>query len=874
MAKRKPPPPPVRKSDGAWEERVLDDIDRQILEHYLEIDDHGRFLSPPSTDDQLHEFIEIAFGFNIPRKVIEPGHSSPFQFVADCFFERVDFALAFANRTGGKALSIDTPIFTPQGWRSLGELKVGDYVFGRDGKPTQIITTSPVYTDHECFEVEFNSGETIVADGEHRWWVNRAKQEPRIWTTREMFSILQDPPRIGYSTMFWIAKALPIHLPEQKLLVPPYVVGAWLGDGSRHDNSFYSADEEIVERLRTLWSTRFCRKTNETGECRTYYLDNLRATLRKMGDWPKSGHEKHIPAPYLYASISQRLELLRGLMDTDGCVSTARTNRCEISTVDKPLADGILWLVRSLGEFPTLYERGPGLCNGRKCKDVYRIQWTSTGVFNPFHLSRKRERLTITSRRISHKIRNIQPIKSVPVCCIEVDHPDHLYLAGTSLVPTHNTQNVAILNVLDMLFKGGCEIASAGATKDQAKKAFSYAQECMEQGWFKTFCTRWEKKVGRPFVQKEIQEETVFGNGSTQQILTASSKGLRSPHPHKARLDEVDEIEWSVIQTGLSMIRSSRGIKAQNIFTSTRQHLDGSMQRLLDEAKQRGITVYEWNIWESLERCTRRCFQDPKYGDCPVFAFCQGKAHACDGFYAIEDFINKVRQIDKDTFETEWTNSKPSREKLVYPSFNENVHIIGPKELFKKFGVAYPSQYWPRICGTDFGGGPDHPFVYLKLCQLPSGAWLIFFEYFAYQKTMREHAQQIKASPFYHSGERNYSDHARQDRIELQKEHKIKTWAAEKDVRMGINEIDTLLKGFPVAGQMETRPMLYVWFECVNLIQEFRLYSWPIRKDGKPDRSGVPDKKNDHGMDASRYAIYSHKRKPKRVYRTRRSAYI
>ena len=519
--------------DDDWYDRIIDDVDQQILEHYLEIDDRGRFTRPPATDEELKEFIEIAFGIVVCTKVVEPGHKPPFQFLADCFFERVDFALAFANRNGGKT-----------------------------------------------------------------------------------------------------------------------------------------------------------------------------------------------------------------------------------------------------------------------------------------------------------------------IC-------------------------VAVLNVLDMLFKSNCEIASAGAVKDQAKKAYAYFQAFLEQQWFKDFCTRYERKVGRRFVQKEIQEETVFGNRSVQQILTATSKGLRSPHPHKARIDEIDEIEWSILQTGLSMTRSSRGIRAQNVFTSTRQHLDGSMQRLLEEAKERGISVYEWNIWESLQRCTRRCFQDPEFGDCPIFAFCQGKAHECDGFYEIGDFINKVRQIDQDTFDTEWLNKKPSREKLVYNAFNSNLHVLGQEELFNMTGCQYPSRYWQRISGIDFGGGPDHPFVYLKLCLLPNGAWLVFHEYVAWQKTMREHAAAIKASPYYVPGDRNYSDHARQDRIEL-KEQRIRTWPAEKDVRMGINEVKTLLKGFPVAGQLDPKPMLYVWYECSYTIKEFSLYSWPIRKDGKPDKTGVPDKKNDHAMDALRYAVYSYKRRPMRTYRARK----
>ena len=430
------------------------------------------------------------------------------------------------------------------------------------------------------------------------------------------------------------------------------------------------------------------------------------------------------------------------------------------------------------------------------------------------------------------------------------------------------TQSVAILNMLDMLFKEGCEIASLGAVKNQAKKAYSYFQEFTTQAWFVKFSANYAAVTGRTFLQKEIQEETSFGNESKQEILVATEKGLRSPHPHKARIDEVDEIAWSVLQTGLSMSRSTGAIRGQNIFTSTRQHAHGSMQALLDKAaKNNAIEVYEWNIWEAVKKCERRCFNDPVHGSCPIYSYCEGKAHRCDGFYEIEDFIDKVALIDREKFETEWENKKPSRTRLVYPNFNPQRHVMTPERLAKMTGRSRVPPTWNRGAGIDFGASPGHPFVYAKFAQIPNtGAWLLFYEYVAEQRLMRDHAEAIKRSPYWESNEQIYADTAgKQERMELSNKG-IRTKDAIKDVQMGIDFVRSQLAGFPPV----LEPMLYVWHECTFAIDEFNTYSWPTRPDGKPDRSGRPLQQDDHVMDSLRYFLYSRQHKRNTGYRMRR----
>jgi hypothetical protein len=417
------------------------------------------------------------------------------------------------------------------------------------------------------------------------------------------------------------------------------------------------------------------------------------------------------------------------------------------------------------------------------------------------------------------------------------------------------TYLVAVLNHLDMLFKWGCEVSSAGAVKDQAQRCYKYFTELNQLPAYQEFCKRFGKVTGRRFLESSIQSKTKFGNGAELEIITGSEKGFRGPHPQKSRIDEIDELEWDVFQTGLSMSKSTNEISGQDVFTSTRQKEQGTMDRLIEEADRRRVKIYEWNIWETLERCPRRCINDPVHGTCPVVKFCNGQAHDCDGYYRIEDFIEKVTGLDEDKFAREWVNKGASRERLVYHHFKKEQHVLDPDKLFKLTGFRSPSLEWTRVSGLDFGSSPGNPFVYLKLVKLPFGGWLVWWEYYAEQRLLRDHAWSIKNSPGYSMSEQIYGDWDAQDRLELA-QYGIRMRPAVKgpdSVAVGIDKINEYLQGYAPY----FRPHLYVWHECVNTIYEFTRYQWPVRADGRPDKSGRPRDGYDHAMDSMRYAVFS-----------------
>src|SRR4030042_1937957 len=173
------------------------------------------------------------------------------------------------------------------------------------------------------------------------------------------------------------------------------------------------------------------------------------------------------------------------------------------------------------------------------------------------------------------------------------------------------TLNISILNHLDMAFKPQCEITSAGSTITQAGKMYQYFTQFHSQNHY----------LNDLLFKDPTKSKSVYKNGSSIEIITGSMNGLNSPHPNKARIDEVELMEWDVLQQGLSMSISSNGVMAQNCFSSTRKEESGTMQRLLDKATTDkrttgGFKIYKWCIWEVLEKCNRKCKKDPVFGDC------------------------------------------------------------------------------------------------------------------------------------------------------------------------------------------------------------------------------------------------------------------
>ncbi|MDX6347680.1 MAG: replicative helicase [Streptomyces sp.] len=418
----------------------------------------------------------------------------------------------------GKALALDTVLPTPTGWTTMGEVNVGDLLLAADGTPTRVVAATDVMIGRPCYEVTFDDGTAVVADADHQWLTDtrasrRSAQENRpdrqsthaaVRTTKEIAATLRCTSLADQRLNHSVKNAAPLDLPHQKLPVPPYTLGAWLGDGHSEAARITSADPEVVQRVENegfevrrvgtsiTYALRFAVEEPELlerscvvcgkvfvpklahvrscgkscgGRARsvsapvphatcvdcgkvcfsafskprcstcTRSYGSLRTALRDLGVLG----DKHIPQEYLRGSIAQRRALLAGLLDTDGTVTN--TGSVQFTVTNRVLAEGFRELLVGLGYRCGMTTKS---VKGRteKSSIAYIVNFTTSD--DVFGLERKRrvhaERRRPGTPKLSQRfITDAREIESVPVRCVQVDNPEHLYLATRSMVPTHNS---------------------------------------------------------------------------------------------------------------------------------------------------------------------------------------------------------------------------------------------------------------------------------------------------------------------------------------------------------------------------------------------------------------------------------------------------
>ena len=231
----------------------------------------------------------------------------------------------------------------------------------------------------------------------------------------------------------------PVEIPEKDLSIPPYLLGAWLGDGSSASGRIYGIDfgvfENAVSSEFPIASIKHQASKVENGnDVAIVRFEGLTTALRENNLL----HHKHIPQDYLWASIEQRLALVQGLMDTDGNINTNGT--AEFVNTNQNIVEGLAQLLRSLGHKVAVRE-GRAKLNGKDCGPVWKIKFKPKMMV--CRLTRKAERIDLSKNRRTVDFRYIKSAKRLPskvhMKCIEVTSPDHLYLATENFIPTHNT---------------------------------------------------------------------------------------------------------------------------------------------------------------------------------------------------------------------------------------------------------------------------------------------------------------------------------------------------------------------------------------------------------------------------------------------------
>ena len=349
----------------------------------------------------------------------------------------------------GKALRHGEPVLTPSGWVAIENLKVNDIVFDGKGKLTTVVGVYPQGL-RDIYRITFDDKTHVDCDGEHLWKTivrydskNNKKGDERVLTVNQM---LEEHGNTPSNVARWRIPASPnLEIEKQEVFVDPYTMGAILGDGNIYPNGcvgFTTADEEILSYLQCSEIVSYEAKYH-------YGLSGLCQHLRFYGLDGKVSDTKFIPKEYLFNSYQVRLDVLCGLMDTDGYVD----KRCgvpEYTTVSKQLAEDVAYLVRSIGGQAKIKTKKTHYLdeNGDKvsCKKAYRV--TIISPVCPFRLKRKafywKKRERISFDRYIHSIELIGRFEAT---CIRVASEDHTFITRNNIV-THNSQLIIMTAVL------------------------------------------------------------------------------------------------------------------------------------------------------------------------------------------------------------------------------------------------------------------------------------------------------------------------------------------------------------------------------------------------------------------------------------------
>lgn len=438
----------------------------------------------------------------------------------------------------GKAQPLYSKLLTPNGYINMGEVKIGDEVFGDDGKPHKVIGVFP-QGKKDVYEITFSDGSKCRCSDEHLWTVYHHKgKKCKVKTLNEIMNgglgkkwISKKDNRTynNWNVFIPITKAL--HFSHKPVAINPWLFGVLLGDGGMSNNHLIvtNAESDIIGRINNIiindgmtlkkTTNKFGYRIGSNGNPNKYIN-----YLNKLGLMGKKSEFKFIPNVYKYNSINIRLEVLRGLVATDGYIHGVYIT---YSTSSKQLAEDIVFLVQSLG----------GTCSCNEHETFYTYKGEKKQGLNNFELVIKmpndldliqtnKQKNQYKGTRHTDVYRNMRKIEYVgkEECqCIMVDNPSHLYLTDNMIV-THNTV---------------CSIATALKRKELNK-----IKHCL------IIC-------GVNSIKYNWQDEIKIHTGMDSMVLgnRQNKKGKWEVKSNKDKLDDLKNLNEFFIITNIETLR-------------------------------------------------------------------------------------------------------------------------------------------------------------------------------------------------------------------------------------------------------------------------------------------------------------------------------
>jgi hypothetical protein len=316
-----------------------------------------------------------------------------------------------------KGFPIDTPIPTPEGFKPIVRLSIGDTIFGGNGAPCRVVGKSQ-REYRQCYRISFDDKTSIVCDDQHQW-------------------LLTDGSVVGTPKLRVrdkIALASPVQYPAQDLPIDPYVFGLWVADGKHTSSEISKPDTFVWDEIQRRGYSIGNDTSGAGNNCPTRTVKGIRKHLHALG----VHGNRHIPEIYMRAPVQQRIDLLRGLMDGDGNVNAVR-KQAVFTTASEPLSTAVKSLLESLGQRVNqahVIAHGFGLTI-----DAYPLAFRPQAL-NPFLLPRKADRVLAewgNGKSWYRRIVSVERTIAQETVCIAVDSADHTFLCGENYIKTHNT---------------------------------------------------------------------------------------------------------------------------------------------------------------------------------------------------------------------------------------------------------------------------------------------------------------------------------------------------------------------------------------------------------------------------------------------------
>jgi hypothetical protein len=364
-----------------------------------------------------------------------------------------EVSLGIAPLGTGKAQPLYSKVLTPNGWTTMGRISIGDEVINSKGEKTKVVGVFPQGV-RPVYEVLFNDGTKTRCDWNHLWSVNtlnmrnsktrkggKIVKTPNLdYVVKPLNELIGDVKKRGQLN-YRIPVVKPINFNDRVVNIHPYILGLMLGDGYMERGSITTKDVEIIDYSKNAYDG-VVNVYNREQVFEVSFI-GIKKHLRELDLIDKTSINKFIPDCYMYNSIEKRVELLQGLLDTDG--SCGKSGLVEFYSISERLANNVRDLVLSLGGFAKIrLKKNVGYTkNGNfiKCNDCYTVSISLPKILgiNLFKLERKESLVKYRDKySLSKFIKEINHIGYEETQCIMIESNDHLYITDNYIV-THNS---------------------------------------------------------------------------------------------------------------------------------------------------------------------------------------------------------------------------------------------------------------------------------------------------------------------------------------------------------------------------------------------------------------------------------------------------